>query len=45
MARYMAATTALGVSGPLDDFISAAQQEGGAVGSEYMDMEGLDFGF
>ena len=45
MARYMAATTALSVSGPLDDFISAAQQEGGAVGSEYMDMEGLDFGF
>lgn len=45
MARYMAATTALQCSGSLDDFISAAQAEGGAVGAEYMDVEGLDFGF
>jgi len=45
MARFMAAATALDVAGSLDDFVSAVCDEGGAVGSEYMDVEGFDFGF
>lgn len=45
MARYVAQTTALDASGSLEDYSSALVGSGSAVGSEYMDLEGFDFGF
>lgn len=45
MAKYIAASTALDVSGRLDDFVSSVRQEGGATGAEFMDFEGFDLGF
>lgn len=45
MARYVAVSTALYATGALDDYLGQMKDEGGAVGSEYMDVEGLDFGF
>lgn len=45
MARFLAAATALEVSGSLDDYLSQVSDTGSAVGAEYMDMEGFDFGF
>lgn len=45
MARYLASVTALHSLGPLDAYLSEVKDEGPAVGSEYMDVEGLDFGF
>jgi uncharacterized membrane protein YjgN (DUF898 family) len=45
MARYLATVTALHSAGSLDDYLSTIKQPEGVVGAEYMDVEGLDFGF
>lgn len=45
MARFLAAATALEVSGSLDDYLGTVQDTGTAVGAEYMDVEGFDIGF
>lgn len=45
MATFLAAATALEVSGSLDDYLGDVQDTGSAVGAEYMDVEGFDFGF
>ncbi|WP_159593462.1 YjgN family protein [Chelativorans xinjiangense] len=45
MARYVASATALTVSGALDDYLNKVEETGPAIGAEYMDMEGFDFGF
>lgn len=45
MARYLATVTALYSAGSLDDYLSTVKQPEGVVGAEYMDVEGLDFGF
>ncbi|SMH40394.1 YjgN family protein [Mesorhizobium australicum] len=45
MAKFLAAATALEVSGSLDDYLGDVQDTGSAVGAEYMDVEGFDFGF
>lgn len=45
MARYVAASTALYTTGRLDDYLGEVRDSGPAVGAEYMDVEGLDFGF
>ncbi|MGI6851162.1 YjgN family protein [Mesorhizobium sp. 1B3] len=45
MARYLATTTALDAGGSLEDYSSTLADTGSAVGSEYMDIEGFDFGF
>jgi uncharacterized membrane protein YjgN (DUF898 family) len=45
MARYMAAATALYSIGSLDDYLGELRDEGAAVGSEFMDVEGFDLGF
>lgn len=45
MARYMALVTALDATGSLEDYSGSLETSGTAVGSEYMDVEGFDFGF
>jgi uncharacterized membrane protein YjgN (DUF898 family) len=45
MARYLAGVTGLYATSSLDEFVGTAKQEGGAVGSEFMDVEGFDLGF
>ena len=45
MARYLATVTALDTTGALDDYIGTVKDSGGAVGSEYIDVEGFDVGF
>ncbi|MDZ5699855.1 YjgN family protein [Chelativorans sp. M5D2P16] len=45
MARYTATATAVLVSGVLDDYLNQVEETGPAVGAEYMDVEGIDFGF
>lgn len=45
MARYLAGATALYSAGPLDDYLSTVKASEGVVGSEFMDIEGFDFGF
>ncbi len=45
MAKYIASATVLYSAGSLEDYLSAVRDETGVVGSEYMDVEGLDFGF
>lgn len=45
MARYVASATVLSVSGALDDFLNKVEETGPAIGAEYMDLEGFDFGF
>jgi uncharacterized membrane protein YjgN (DUF898 family) len=45
MARFVAAATAIEVSGSLDDYLGQVRDTGTAVGAEYMDVEGFDFGF
>jgi uncharacterized membrane protein YjgN (DUF898 family) len=45
MARYLASVTALYSAGSLDDYLSSVKDTTGVVGAEYMDVEGLDFGF
>jgi uncharacterized membrane protein YjgN (DUF898 family) len=45
MARYVASATVLYSAGSLDDYLSSVKDTTGVVGAEYMDVEGLDFGF
>jgi uncharacterized membrane protein YjgN (DUF898 family) len=45
MANYLATVTALDTTGPLDEYVGTVRDEGGAVGSEYLDVEGFDLGF
>ena len=45
MARYTAACTGIAVAGGLDAFVSGVKDTGSAVGAEFMDVEGFDFGF
>ena len=45
MARYLATATVLYSAGSLDDYLSTVKDTTGVVGAEYMDVEGLDFGF
>ena len=45
MASYLATVTALDTTGPLDEYVGPVRDEGGAFGSEYMDLEGFDLGF
>lgn len=45
MAKYMATVTALDATGSFDTYLGSVKQEGAAVGAEYLDVEGFDFGF
>jgi len=45
MAKYLASVTALHSAGSLDDYLDTVKETPGVVGAEYMDVEGLDFGF
>lgn len=45
MASYMATVTALDTTGELDSYVSAINDEGTAVGTAYLDVEGFDLGF
>jgi uncharacterized membrane protein YjgN (DUF898 family) len=45
MATYLATVTALDTTCPLDDYVGTVRDEGTAVGSEYLDVEGFDLGF
>jgi uncharacterized membrane protein YjgN (DUF898 family) len=45
MARFLAAGTGLYATTALDEFVGSVRQSGDAVGSEFMDVEGFDFGF
>lgn len=45
MARYLSLVTALDATGSLEDYAGSIEQSGSAVGAEYMDIEGFDFGF
>ena len=45
LARYLAGVTGLYATTDLDEFVGSVRDEGGAVGSEYMDVEGFDLGF
>ncbi len=45
LTRHVVEHTAIAVDGDIGDVVTAVQQSGGAVGSEYMSMEGFDFGF
>lgn len=45
MAKYMAAVTAFDSTGALDHYTSVLRDEGAALGSEFLDVEGIDLGF
>lgn len=45
MARYLADHTGLHVVGSLENYVSTVRDTGSAVGAEFMDIEGFDFGF
>ena len=45
MARYVNEHTAVRFDGNVGELFSAIAAEGSAVGSEFMDIEGFDFGF
>lgn len=45
LTRYVVEHTAIAVDGDIGDVVTAVQQSGGAIGAEYMSMEGFDFGF
>ncbi|MEX0345158.1 MAG: YjgN family protein [Rhizobiaceae bacterium] len=45
MAKYLAACTAIHATGSFDEYLGEIADSGAAVGSEFMDVEGLDFGF
>jgi len=45
MARYVNEQTGVRFDGNVGEIFSAIAQEGSAVGSEFMDIEGFDFGF
>ncbi len=44
-ARYTAKHTALRINGDIGQVAAQIKESGSAIGSEYMDMEGFDFGF
>lgn len=44
MAHYLAAATAVHVSGSLEDYLSTVTDTGSAVGAEFMDIEGISLG-
>lgn len=44
MARYVASQTTVSVNGSLEEYTSSVQSSAGVVGSEFMDMEGVDVG-
>ncbi len=44
-ARYVNEHTAIRFDGDVGEILAAAEQEGMAVGAEFMDFEGFDFGF
>jgi uncharacterized membrane protein YjgN (DUF898 family) len=43
--RYIAAHTAVLMSGTADDFVSDVESDAGVAAAEYMDLEGFDLGF
>lgn len=45
MASYINEHTAIRFEGDVGEVFSAIEQEGSAVGAEFMDIEGFDFGF
>lgn len=45
MARYLSVVTWLDTTGSLDSYVSGLRAEGGATGSEFLDVEGFDLGF
>lgn len=45
MARYLADHTGLHAVGSLDSYVGTVRDTGSAVGAEFMDVEGFDFGF
>lgn len=45
MARYVNEHTAVRFDGDVGEVLAAAEQEGSAVGAEFMEFEGFDFGF
>lgn len=45
MAHYLSTVTWLDTTGSLDTYVSTIQNSGGATGSEFMEIEGFDFGF
>ncbi|MBP1886012.1 uncharacterized membrane protein YjgN (DUF898 family) [Ensifer mexicanus] len=45
MATYVNEHTAVRFEGEVGEIFSAIEQEGSAVGAEFMDIEGFDFGF
>ncbi|MDK1384430.1 YjgN family protein [Sinorhizobium sp. 8-89] len=45
MATYVNEHTAIHFEGDVGEIFSAIQREGSAVGAEFMDIEGFDFGF
>lgn len=44
LAKYVAANTSVVAGGSLGDYTSSVQSSSGVVGSEFMDMEGVDVG-
>jgi uncharacterized membrane protein YjgN (DUF898 family) len=44
-ARYIIEHTAIRIEGEIEEVTSALAASGTAIGSEYMSMEGIDFGF
>ena len=44
MAQYVASQTTVSANGSLDDYTSSVQSSSGVIGSEFMDMEGVDVG-
>jgi len=45
LARYVNEHTAVRFDGDVGEILAAVEQEGSAVGAEFMDFEGFDFGF
>ncbi|NKK63989.1 DUF898 family protein [Rhizobium leguminosarum bv. viciae] len=45
LARYMAEHTAIRIEGEIGEVFTQFEASGTAIGSEYMSMEGFDFGF
>lgn len=45
MAGYLATVTALDATTPLDTYFGTVKDSGSAIGAEYIDVEGFDFGF
>lgn len=44
MARYVASATSIEMAGSLNGYATKLQDEGGALGSEYTDIDGIDVG-